>query len=256
MRLDAHFLRQARSHYARYSSEVNRTAFARDGDARAARAKMEADVAETLREAYRTQWSLPQQARTLANVPNYTMRSAADVAPHCGSRLCTADPWFVGAALRVCREYQRPLWDPDCTLRRAEGERPSVPGIGHSRSGFDDDGAVNDPTIDSRAPPRGRRWRRAVESCEAFHFERFGGVGVFFTDLRGNRLGVDGFARPDNPLVSERQWRALEAALRSQNMSTLVCSELPSCTSPRRAAQAARPVERRLRRRGRATSGS
>ena len=208
VRLDTHAFRQARSHYARYRIRNDMSAAIVDNFNPSDRELMEDQVADVLREAYRSQWTLPLPAQIMATCPQYMLRGAGDIAPDCGSRQCAADPWFVSAALRVAREYQQSLWDHNNSLRWQH----------NGRGKLRDDRSVWSNSISANVQDKN----------EGFFFTRFGHVGVFFTDLRSNRLDLGGFAHPDRPLIGERQWAALESATQSGNMTTLViCSELP-----------------------------
>ena len=92
--------------------------------------------------------------------------------------------------VKFSREYQRRLWDPDCTL-----------------------GLV--PTDDS-------------STVAEWHSHVYDRVGFFLFDLRGNRIDRAGTQMSDNPLLSDEQWADLEEFFASETMRVAVLvSETP-----------------------------
>jgi len=66
------------------------------------------------------------------------------------------------------------------------------------------------------------------EHTEEQHFHKFGALGVMILDMRGNRVNPDGQQFPDRPIVSETQWKQIEAMCADDSIKALiVCSEIP-----------------------------
>lgn len=98
-------------------------------------------------------------------------------------------PNFLQCGMRTYREYQRRLWDYECTTEIPEDEPVS-------------------------------EWHS--------HFFGSGSVGVFMFDLRGNRIDSLGNQMSDNPLLSDQQWNDLEAFFDNPDLRVaILCSETP-----------------------------
>jgi hypothetical protein len=169
----------------------------------AERREVEDEVLERLRDAYRTHWNLPSTRRALAHGSHLMVPSEADTLTGDEAEAEAAGaPMGIGvgqtaATMRrllrtVYREYQRQLWDPECVTRPAA------------------------PTA------------RGGASEHAFH--QWGRVGLFLLDGRGCTVGANGHAREAAAakLIGADQWKALNRALASPGLKTLIVgSEYP-----------------------------
>jgi hypothetical protein len=188
----------------------------------------EDEVLERLRDAYRTHWNLPSTRRALAHGSHLMVPSEADTLTGDEAEAEAAGaPMGVGvgqtaATMRrllrtVYREYQRQLWDPECVTR---------PAGTHARGGA---------------------------SEHAYH--QWGRVGLFCLDTRGCTVGANGHTREAAAakLIGADQWKALNRALASPGLKTLIVgSEYPLLDdSPidARAKVASSPTLAKLRRR-------
>lgn len=97
-------------------------------------------------------------------------------------------PPFLQCGIEVYRQYQRILWDSN---------------------------SISSMPADD-------------EYFEEFHGHVYGPVGIFMMDMRGNRITGDGVQRSDNPLVSERQWAAIEDFFQTEGLKVIIlASEIP-----------------------------
>ena len=195
------------------------------------RSLLEAEALEHVRDVYRFTWTLPYVREVLASCPHLMLWNDQDIcrgfartgqqdqgaldAPG-GAAALVHGPW--GPALRrlarqAFREYQRQLWDPEY-----------------------EDGAW--------APADSRR------GVAERSFHRFGRVGVFMLDTRGNRLDASGGFHPHEAMLSLQQWRELGNAVSDPDLRALVvATERPVVDdSPQDAAlKAVHPSQARLR---------
>ena len=98
-------------------------------------------------------------------------------------------PQFIQCGMEVYREYQRRLWDSNCSSE--------VP---------------NDVEVEE--------WHS--------HLYGNGKVGIFLFDLRGNRITPDGIQKSDNSLLSDKQWQAFENFMSNPDLRAVILgSETP-----------------------------
>ena len=164
----------------------------------AGKKKMICQAEEELRGAYRYVWNLPSTRAVLAKSSHLMLWSDNDVANDFtekekkdGSQYYSEE--FIQAGMGVFTEYQRQLWDPSC-----EGRLPHQ---------------IDPQKVDERM----KEW----------HFHRYGPLGVFMVDMRGNRITSGGIMKKGN-LMSEEQIDALKNALANEDITCMViASEIP-----------------------------
>jgi len=160
------------------------------------RLRMEYMAGEKLQESYRMTWTRPDCASALAHSSHLMIWSDNDV-----TNDFTVDrrpdgsqeflPEFLSVGMRVYRMYQRTLWDPECITNQDELE--------------------------------------AKKEVQEWHFHTYGPCGIFFIDMRGNRITPTGVLREGlPPLMSEQQRRELAAIFEQPGLSCLIlCAEIP-----------------------------
>jgi hypothetical protein len=169
------------------------------------REEMENQALECIRNAYRSQWSLPQNRRMFAHGSHVLVWGEADMPTGFTSvggvqRAGTpVTPTLARLMRLVYREYQRQLWDPD----------------------FDIDVHA--------AADGGRKDGGDVQNLPSEHFyQRWGRFGIFVLELQSNRVYEDGRSRPEASIVGDNQWEALEEALANSELEMLLLgSEWP-----------------------------
>jgi phosphodiesterase/alkaline phosphatase D-like protein len=156
--------------------------------------KMINEAKEELRRSYRYVWSRPQTRACLSQSSHLMLWSDNDVANDFtealkkGTEEQKYSDQFIMAAMGVYTEYQRQLWDPSC-----EGALP------------EDKSSL----------------------MEEWHFHTYGGMGIFMTDMRGNRITSGGVMKKGD-IMSVKQKAALEEAFKTPGLSCmLVASEIP-----------------------------
>eukprot|EP01012_Entosiphon_sulcatum_P063548 TRINITY_DN9115_c0_g1_i1.p1 TRINITY_DN9115_c0_g1~~TRINITY_DN9115_c0_g1_i1.p1 ORF type:complete len:1163 (-),score=165.57 TRINITY_DN9115_c0_g1_i1:14-3502(-) len=203
-------------------------------------------VVDHLRDLYRKSWNRPAVRRVLASTSHIMTWGDGDIAPDFTASWPAIYPAsvsarFVQISRRIYREYQRQLWDLSSTTRP---EAPSVTAISqqlrrqlllrgrdmtahgnlHSLGGEN----FEITTVESQmlSEHEGNE-----EPQSEFHFHRWGNVGLFCMDVRGNRVSALGRPLPRNPRIGDTQWAALQHALDTSRLSTLIItSELPFVT--------------------------
>lgn len=101
-------------------------------------------------------------------------------------------PPFLQCGIEVYRQYQRILWDhsiQECKKLRMPADE---------------------------------------EYFEEWHSHIYGPVGIFLIDMRGHRITGDGVQKSENPLMSERQWEAVEEFFQTEGLQVIIlASEIP-----------------------------
>ena len=98
-------------------------------------------------------------------------------------------PQFIQCGMEVYREYQRRLWDSNCSSK--------IP-------------------IDVE-----------VEEWHS-HVYGNGKIGIFLFDLRGNRITPDGIQKSENSLLSDKQWQDFEVFMSNPDLRAVILgSETP-----------------------------
>uniref|UniRef100_A0A7S2GZY5 PhoD-like phosphatase metallophosphatase domain-containing protein n=1 Tax=Octactis speculum TaxID=3111310 RepID=A0A7S2GZY5_9STRA len=157
------------------------------------KAKMLNMAKEELRSCYRYTWSLPECRATLAQSSHLMIWSDNDVANDFTEKQNPDgtqyySDQFIKAAMGVYTEYQRQLWDPSC-----EGQLPA-----------------KEQTL-----------------MEEWHFHKYGPLGIFLVDMRGNRITAGGIMCKGD-IMSAKQKAALETAFADPEITCmLVASEIP-----------------------------
>lgn len=168
------------------------------------RHKMMRTASKCLQDSYRNVWAQGDTAAVLAHTSNLMIWSDNDVT----NDFTTArkedgsqqyPPEYLSVAMGVYRMYQRQLWDPDCDIS-----------VELSSADLDPDEAASDP-------------------CQEWHFHTYGPCGVFFIDMRGNRIRRDGTLQEGlPPILSETQRESIKQAFETTNLSCmLLCAEIP-----------------------------
>mmetsp|Transcript_76928 Transcript_76928/g.152302 ORF Transcript_76928/g.152302 Transcript_76928/m.152302 type:complete len:508 (-) Transcript_76928:10-1533(-) len=172
--------------------------------------KMLADARENLREAYRYTWNQHSCKSTLAQSSHLMIWSDNDVANDFTEKekpdgTQYYTDQFIQAAMGVYTEYQRQLWDPDC-----EGKLPE------DKMGL----------------------------MEEWHFHKYGPLGIFMIDMRGNRITAGGIMKK-GALMSSKQKAALEKAFNDSEITCmLVASEIPFVSdSPANVKESAKKIK-------------
>ncbi len=150
---------------------------------------------ELWRQKYRENFTRPFKRDVLASTSNLMIWSDNDVANDFTTLKDPVNagdqqyhPMFLKCGMEAYRDYQRKLWDPESDCRLTE-----------------DYGEVAE-----------------------WHSHCYGPVGIFFFDLRGNRITSDGVQQSDNNLLSEAQWEAFENFMSNPDMrAAILCSETP-----------------------------
>lgn len=145
-----------------------------------------------------------------------------------------AEEWraLLRSSLDIYYEYQRSLWHDasDSGVRAVKR---------FSRVKLSDDSADADylDDLDERASfefwQNVGGWSQGV--VEEWHFHKYGRIGIFMLDTKGNRFRADGrLAATDAqkneywPLISAQQWTALQDAMQEDSMQVLVlASDIP-----------------------------
>eukprot|EP00026_Physarum_polycephalum_P011534 Phypoly_transcript_11768.p1 GENE.Phypoly_transcript_11768~~Phypoly_transcript_11768.p1 ORF type:complete len:348 (+),score=46.99 Phypoly_transcript_11768:132-1175(+) len=66
------------------------------------------------------------------------------------------------------------------------------------------------------------------KTTNEFHYHKWGHTGVFFHDMRGNRISTTGKQCPTNPFLNEKQWEAMRQMLADPSLKNLfMCAEIP-----------------------------
>eukprot|EP00930_Biecheleria_cincta_P095845 TRINITY_DN87745_c0_g1_i1.p1 TRINITY_DN87745_c0_g1~~TRINITY_DN87745_c0_g1_i1.p1 ORF type:complete len:281 (-),score=39.77 TRINITY_DN87745_c0_g1_i1:346-1188(-) len=106
------------------------------------------------------------------------------------------DPQYLNVAMRLYREYQRRLWDPECVVEKAAYE--------------------------------------ALPAVEEWHFHTYGPFGIFMVDMRGNRIAPSGVLRDGlPPILSQRQRDAIEEAFQKPDLKCMIlAAEIPFVGEP------------------------
>ena len=98
-------------------------------------------------------------------------------------------PQFIQCGMEVYREYQRRLWDSNCSSK--------IP-------------------IDVE-----------VEEWHS-HVYGNGKIGIFLFDLRGNRITPEGIQKSENSLLSDKQWQDFEVFMSNPDLRAVILgSETP-----------------------------
>jgi phosphodiesterase/alkaline phosphatase D-like protein len=166
-------------------------------------AKMKTLGAHKLQEAYQATWSLEHTAAALSHSSHLMIWSDNDITNDFtiarnkeGTQMW--DKEYLSTAMRVYRMYQRALHDPDVVTGQNE--------------------------LDSR------------EEVEEWHTHIYGALGVFFIDMRGNRIKPDGEikpkqAGPTDPLpsvMSQKQRDDMLAMFANEDLlCVVICAEIP-----------------------------
>jgi len=162
----------------------------------ALRARMEQNACVKLQESYQYTWTRPETAVALAHASHLMIWSDNDVTNDFtvlrkpdGSQEYL--PEYLSVAMRVYRMYQRVLWDPECCTKQDELE--------------------------------------AMSETREWHFHTYGPCGIFFIDMRGNRISPDGHLKQGlPPLLSGAQRQAIEDAFSQPELKCMVlCAEVP-----------------------------
>jgi len=65
------------------------------------------------------------------------------------------------------------------------------------------------------------------------HFHKYGHIGIAMLDMRGNRVDILGNQKPDEPIISNKQWAEFDALLNDPDITALlVASEIPFVSDP------------------------
>eukprot|EP00429_Kryptoperidinium_foliaceum_P057685 CAMPEP_0176099954 /NCGR_PEP_ID=MMETSP0120_2-20121206/50132_1 /TAXON_ID=160619 /ORGANISM="Kryptoperidinium foliaceum, Strain CCMP 1326" /LENGTH=471 /DNA_ID=CAMNT_0017433997 /DNA_START=30 /DNA_END=1445 /DNA_ORIENTATION=- len=159
--------------------------------------RMELNASRELQESYNFTWSLPEQASALAHSSHLMIWSDNDVTNDFtvlrkpdGSQEYSAE--FLTVAMQVYRIYQRSLWDPS---------------------------AIDVDLASFQKQSELKEW----------HFHTYGPCGIFFIDMRGNRINADGkLVDGLPPLMSEAQRVAIVEAFDTPGLKAmLLCAEIP-----------------------------
>mmetsp|Transcript_14917 Transcript_14917/g.29275 ORF Transcript_14917/g.29275 Transcript_14917/m.29275 type:complete len:501 (+) Transcript_14917:27-1529(+) len=156
--------------------------------------KVTVEATEELREAYRYVWGLEATKKVLCQGSHLMVWSDNDVANDFtelddkqGNQFYSSE--FITSAMHVYTEYQRQLWDPAC-----QGMLPKT--VGEARM---------------------KEW----------HFHRYGGLGVFMVDMRGNRITPNG-VKLTGTIMGEEQKQELKKAFATPGLSCMIlASEIP-----------------------------
>jgi len=159
------------------------------------KSKMKKRARALLRKKYRETWNKKMTRSSLQQGSHLMIWSDNDVAndfttlkDQQGEQAYPAA--FLQCGIEVYRNYQRILWD--------------------AKFG----GGISMPADD--------------EYFDEYHSHIYGPIGIFLIDMRGNRITGDGVQKSDNPLVSERQWDAIEAFFQNEELQVIIlASEIP-----------------------------
>mmetsp|Transcript_103070 Transcript_103070/g.188055 ORF Transcript_103070/g.188055 Transcript_103070/m.188055 type:complete len:779 (-) Transcript_103070:37-2373(-) len=131
------------------------------------------------------------------------------------------------ASLDIYYEYQRSLWHDASDSGFKPLRRPPIAAEGEESL----------EELDERASfefwQNVGGWSQGV--VEEWHFHKYGRIGIFMLDTKGNRFRADGRLAAMNaqkintwPLISSQQWTALKDAMQEDSMQVLVlASDIP-----------------------------
>jgi len=64
--------------------------------------------------------------------------------------------------------------------------------------------------------------------CKEWHYHIYGSIGLFFIDMRGNRINGQGETYSKNKLISEEQWNDIINFTKNKELKIiLMMSEIP-----------------------------
>jgi hypothetical protein len=177
------------------SNEMYESSFDKSDDLR--RRCMMAQTREVYRRKYREIFSREGKVDVMAKVSNLMIWSDNDVANDFTTMKDPDDrkkqayhPNLIQSGMMAYREYQRRLWDPNCS-----------------------------PKFDS--------------VIKEWHSHIYGSIGIFFFDLRGNRILGNGVQQSERPLCSDEQWADFDAFMQNPQLRVIIlCSETPFVGDP------------------------
>lgn len=193
------------------------------------RRELEGNAKKTLRGVYGDTWGAEEGLRCVlaevgANLPVFSPACDLEsllrgfVASEPSPPMETAEEWraLLRTSVDVYYDYQRSLWHKSESMPKTT-RLPKTTDMETS-----DDEAIVD-VFKTVASPAG------TNVLEEWHFHKYGRIGIFMMDIRGNRFHADGrLYHPQDgthetcSLLSKQQWTALEDAMKDESLQVLL----------------------------------